>query len=323
MKLPPKKLRSPREDSAGHLNISYLVRQGLENRRRNRSGAASSSAVLFVCLLLLGSAALFAANVLNILDTIQDENVIMVFADYNAGRLQVDELGRQISVMENVELVQFISKEEALEQQLELLEGTASAALTANLPSNPLPDAYRVTVSNMKHFADTADALKALGGVNNIRENRELAAQLTGIGKAAAAAGIGVVLALIVGSLLVVMNTTRLSMQKSENAIKIMRGVGSTERDIRIPFLVEGMLNGLIAAALAFGVVWGLYAAAVAYLQPMTSAFFAGKFLPFGGFVLPLIAAYLVVGLLTGILGCRFSVRNYFREKGKAIEFEP
>ncbi|MDR3345503.1 MAG: ABC transporter permease [Oscillospiraceae bacterium] len=324
MKLPDcKKNRPLREDTAGRLNIGYLISQGLKNRRRNRSGAVSSSAVLFVCLLLLGSAYLFAANIINILDVVQGENVIMVFARYDASKLQVDALGRQISAMENVEDVQFISKEEALKQQLALLKGSASAALADNLPENPLPDAYCVTVRNMEAFASTADSLKGLQNVENIRENRELAAQLTGLSKTAGAAGLGVVLILAFGSLLVVMNTTRLSMQKSEDAIKIMRVVGSTERDIRIPFLVEGIANGLVAGVLAFGVVWGLYAAAIAYLQPMISVFFAGQFLPFGRFVLPLIGAYLLVGLATGVLGCRFSVRNYFREKGKVVEIVP
>ncbi|MDR1409461.1 MAG: permease-like cell division protein FtsX [Oscillospiraceae bacterium] len=311
------------DDNAGRLNISYLIRQGLENRRRNKTGAISSMAILFVCLLLLGAALLFSSNVLSILEAVQGENVIMVFARYNASQIQVAALGTQIAALENVEDVQFISKEDALRQQLALLKGSTADALTSLMPENPLPDAYCVRVINMDVFAQTSDTLKRLQNVDSVRENRELAAKLTGFSRTVGIAAGSVVLALIIGTLLVVMNTTRLSMQKSEDAIKIMRVVGSTERDIRIPYFVEVTVNGLIAGVLAFGVVWGLYAAAISYISPLLDVLFSGNLLPFKQFIPPLVGAYALVGLATGWLGCRFSVRSYFREKGKVVEIAP
>jgi cell division transport system permease protein len=308
------------QETGGGLNVGYLLRLGLHNWRRNRGGAASSVAVLLVCLLLLGGAMLFVANILKVINTVQSENIIMVFARYEASDEQVEQLGQMLRYTEGVGELQFISKEEAFNQQLELLEGSSAAQLAQSLPQNPLPDAYRVTVTDMSEFGEVAERIKALPNVESLRENRELSEKLTQLSRAAQVVGLAVVLLLLVGATLVIMNTTRLSMQKNEKAIGLMRRVGSTERDVRIPYLVEGLVNGLLAIALAFLAVWGLYSAAIARLRSFTDAFFTGDFLPFWDVARWLLPAYLVVGLLTGFFGCLLSVRIYVREEKKRVD---
>ncbi|MCL2022795.1 MAG: ABC transporter permease [Oscillospiraceae bacterium] len=293
----------------------YLIKRGFEYRHRNRSGAHSSVAVLVVCLLLLGGAWLLVANLQSAMENVQKENVIMIYADMNARQRDLGLLQGFLEELENVDEVVFISKKEALEEQISQLSKTSAEALVDHMRVNPLPDSFRVTVHDMGQFSQTAAQIKALPMVDSLRENSELANRLTSLSNTVSIVGAAIVILLIIGSFLVVVNTTRLSMQKSKEHISILRVIGSTEGDIRIPFLVESMLNGTIAGVGAFFAVWGGYTLAINQLASITDGFFTWEFLPFAGFVFPLAAAYTLVGWLTAYVGCRSSVHGYFKEE--------
>jgi cell division transport system permease protein len=309
--------KQQRAKGHGRPNYRYLVKQGFENRRRNKTGGWSSIAVLFVCLLLIGVAILVSGNLRVMMDTIEKENIIMVYTRLNTDAAQIDVLREKLENTANVESVAFISKEEALREQTQLLLGTSSEELIKNIGENPLPDAFRVSVKNMEQFGETAEGIKALRDVENVRENRELASKLTSLSRAASVAGVLMVLLLGIGSLLVVVNTSLLSMQKNEETIKAMRQFGGTELDIRFPFMVEGYINSILASALAFAVLWIFYAAALRLFQPILSGFFAGELASFGHFVWLILLGFASVVVVTGYLGSRWSVHVYLREEDK------
>jgi len=300
-----------------NLNVGYLTREGFRNVYTNRLMSAASISVLFSCLVMVGIAVLLMANINMLIDSIEAQNVIMVFLEDDATAEQAQQVGTRLRALENVASADFISKQEALDGLMDELGSIPD--LLINLDENPLPDAYSVTVRDMNLFGQTDTQIEALDFVFSTRENHEIAAQLANTRRAMSSVSIGVIVLLLLVSLFIIANTIRITMSARELEISIMKGVGATNAFIRWPFMIEGILLGLFAAVLSTGAVWGLYTAVLRSMKFLSNTVLGQtSLLPFSRFALPLLLGFVLVGVLTGIFGSTISLRRYLKEKEAA-----
>lgn len=294
-------------------SLSYLTREGFRNLYVNRLMSIASISVLFSCMVMIGAAFMLMVNINMFIGSVEDQNVIMVFVEDEATQEQTKALGESIKAQDNVSKCTFISRESSFEQLKNDMGD--SSVLFEGLDSNPLPDAYEVVLEDQELFDETVESLAKLDNVLHIRENRQLAAKLSGLRNTVSYVSIGIISLLLIVSLFIVSNTIRITMDSRRLEINIMKSVGATRWFIRWPFMVEGMMLGVISGVLALLAVWAIYAAVSRSLVSMLSGLGMTGVAPFGKYALILLAVFLGLGLVAGAFGSAVSITRYLREK--------
>ncbi len=291
--------------------MRYLTREGLRNVWQNRFMSVASVAVLAACLLLTGLSYLALANVERAFKWVYGQNMVVVFARTDCTDEQITAMGDALKALENVEKTEFLSKEETLEKYKDSLPEETYASLQGE--DNPMPDAYLVTFRDLESFDETVAQIKAIDGVDDASYDGNIAATLRTVRRIALEVGLGVVVLLLVVSLFIIANTIKLTVYNRRLEIYIMRSVGATGAFIRVPFMVEGMTLGILSGGVAFFLVWLLYVKLLGLL-PQTTALFS--LVPFKEVWSVLIVGFLVIGMLTGMLGSAIATGKYLHKEG-------
>ncbi len=300
--------------------LRYLTKEGFRNLRVNKPMTAASITVLISCLLMVGVAFMLLINIEAFISSIEQENVIMVYADTEISGYDFIRLGQQIQKIDNVEYVEAIKKEDAYQQVLSELDENLREYLNS-VDENPLPDAYKITVSDMTQFTTVVDSVKKLNNVLRVHENSTLAQQLAAIRDAVQYVSLGVIILLLLVSIFIISNTIKITMYSRQLEISIMKSVGATNAFIRWPFMVEGMIIGVIAGLITTLCVWGIYEIAVNQLFYVFSTFGNSQIVTFIDYAPFLATVFVVVGVFTGIFGSATSISRYLKER-KFVDFE-
>ena len=294
--------------------FGYLVKEGFKNIYTNRIMTIASICVLVSCLVLTGAAALFSVNVTAIVSEVEKNNETTVYILRDRGEIEAEQIGSQIEAIDNVESAVFVSKSEAVEQYKQTL---GEQLFDRIKDKDPLNDAYRVVIKDLEKYDDTVKQIKAIDGVESINDRREFAQKLSTISNLVNLISIAVVAALIIISLFIIANTIRATMYSRRFEISIMKSVGATNMFVRMPFLVEGMVIGIISAALSTGAVALLYEAVKRVITEAAGSWIT--VLPFSQMVVPLAISFLVAGILVGFFGGFISIRKYLKKEGNEI----
>ena len=300
-------------------SLKYLTREGFRNIWVNRLMTLASVTVLLACLVIIGVGARAFFNIDALLDKVEAQNVVMVYVEMDSDDLTTSGVGVELQKMENIESCEFIPKEDAFRAQIESMGG--DSAVFEGFTECPLPDAYKVTLKDLTQFSATVAQIKTLTGVSSVRENSDLASKLLSIRRAVTVVSIGLVAMLFLVALFIIANTIRITMFSRKLEINIMKAVGATNWFIRWPFLVEGVLIGIIASVLSLGVLWGLYElAAVSFSDLLLSLGFS--FVPFTRYALQILGVFLGIGIFTGGFGSMISMNKYLKEQGSVVSNE-
>ncbi len=294
-------------------SLGYLTKEGFRNVWVNRLMSLASVTVLMACLVIIGLGAMLFFNINALLDKIESQNVIMVYIEDGTTDEQIDKLNKDIYGLGNIEDCIFVSKEEAFENSKKEL-GEDSALLVGM--ENPMPDAYKVVISDMSLFKQTVSGLKGLENIETVRENSDVADKLIDIRHAVTIVIAGMVLLLFIVSLFIIANTIRITMFSRRLEISIMKAVGATNWFIRWPFMIEGIVIGIISSVVSFGVLAGLYYGVAYIFNDLLALFKPVAFGQYAGYIFLLFA---LIGMFTGSVGSLFSMGRYLKEQGSVI----
>ena len=161
---------------------------------------------------------------------------------------------------------EFVSKEDGLIDWMEEL-GDDGTLLEWLIEDNPLQNSFRITVKDLSKMEETVDLISDIGGVDTISASNEVANAVTGLKQAVSLGGIAVVGLLAAVSLSIIANTIRITIFNRRKEISIMKYVGATDAFIRLPFLSEGILLGIISALISFVALWGGYELFIYWLE--------------------------------------------------------
>ena len=299
-------------------SIGYLTREGIRNIWVNRLLSLATIVVLVSCLIIVGSGTLIFLNINSVLDLIEDQNVVMVYIEDAATEEQTNQLKVSLLAMENVDDdIVFVSREEAFERQKEAYGD--KAALLDGLSPTILPNAYKVKVSDLDRFVETVEEIKNLPYVLQIHENSELAGKISSIRDAVTYISVGIVAILFFVSLFIVSNTIRITIFNRRLEISIMKAVGATNSFVRWPFMVEGILLGLLSALIALGIQYGVYSLASIWLGNIMSML-GGSVVAFSDTIGLLIGMFAFVGVFIGAFGSIISLNKYLKEHSNVVE---
>lgn len=299
-------------------SLRYLIKEGFRNIWTNRMMSIASICVLLSCLVLIGSASMVFLNINALVERIEDENVIMVYINDNATDYQTDLIGEQIGNIANVEKVEFVAKEDAWAEQLETMEEAQAQFFTEVSSDIPLPDAYKVTVKDLARFKATVNEIKKLDNVGTVRENTDLAKKLDTISHGISIIAIIITAVLFAISLFIISNTIKLTVYSRRLEISIMKSVGATNSFVRLPFVVEGIVLGIISGAVSLGVVWGIYVLAVNQFSDLFTSIGVVA-LNFEDYALEMLGIFLAIGIVSGVGGSLITMRKYLNKEGSEI----
>ena len=298
------------------MNLRYLTHEGIKNIGINRLMSLASVAVLMSCLVMIGSAFMLFLNVDSLLKNIQAQNVIMVFADLDADDATVAQLKENIGKLDNIASIDFVPKEDAYKQVISSLGDNAS--ILSGVDDSFLPDGFKVTVSDMEFFTKTVNDIRGLPNVYSIQQNSDLAARLEKIRTAVSYISIGIVILLLIVAIFIIANTIKITMFSRKLEISIMKAVGATNSFIRWPFLVEGVTLGILAAILAWGILYGLYALTGEALLTIFGVL-GGSLVSFWDYAVYIGIAFVVVSIIAGGFGSIISIGKYLKEQGRVV----
>lgn len=290
----------------------YAVREALLSLRRNWLMTAASVSTVGVCLLVLAGTLLVAANLDRVAGAVEGQVQIRVFVAEGTPRERLEALRSELAALEGVKEVRVVTKEEALER-LKAQFGDKRGLLEAVEESNPLRDSLEIAVLRPDRVAPVAEAARAREGVAEVAYGQGFVEKLFRVTGLVRAAGLTLVGLLVAATVLIISNTIRLTVFARREEIGIMKLVGATDWFVRWPFVVEGMLMGLLGAVLTAALTWQAYHWAVgrlADLVPFIPLVTAGD----ARVLLGDVAVWLfTVGALVGAAGSAVSVRRYLR----------
>ena len=288
-------------------NLGYLLKEGFRGIFLHGFMSFAAVVVTVACLLIVGSFSSLMHNVNIMVEDLNKTNEILVYVDSSLPDAEARSIGTTINRISNVHKATFVSREEALKDFIE--DHQEDEAFSGVRPED-LRHRFVVVLVDNALMKQTEEEIRQIPGVADISAAHELAEGFITLQSVLQIATLAVNAVLLVVSLLIISNTVKLAMYDRKDEIAIMKMVGATNGFIRLPFVVEGFMLGMIGAAAAFGLEWLMYDALVERIN-LVDSLNLFSFVPFTELLLPMIATFGGCGLFVGILGSWASIRKF------------
>ncbi len=288
-------------------NLGYLMKEGVRGIFLHGFMSFAAVCVTVACLLIVGSFSCLTYNLNIMVEDLNKTNQVLAYIDEELTDDKARSVQTEINRLDNVHEARFISREEALADFIaeydnpEIFEGTDASILQHRV---------EVTLVDNHLMKQTVEDLVGVPGVVDVVAFNELAEGFSTLQDVLQIVSILVIGVLLVVSLLIISNTVKLAMYDRKEEISIMKMVGATNGFIRLPFVVEGFLLGMLGAGLAFGLEWVLYDALIARVAAVDSLQLF-QFVPFTDLLWPMIGTFGFAGLFVGIVGSWTSIRKF------------
>ncbi len=289
--------------------IGYLFREGLRGVFSHGFRSFASITVIAACLIIMGSFALVGVNIDSIINDMEQDSQILAFVDESLTQDDARLLEGAIRTLNNVREVRFVSREDALENYKAQYEDTS---LFDDIDASVLRNRYVIYLNDITLMESTKEALEQVPGVADVNAEIGIAKGFITVRNVVSVITAILIVVLLVVSLFMMSNTIKLATFTRREEIAIMRMVGATNGFIRFPFIIEGLIMGLLGAGIGFLLQWAIYN----FISDRIMNSMAGNLftvLPFASIMTPLLLVYLAVGVLVGAFGGGMAIRNYLK----------
>lgn len=292
--------------------LFYTIRQGFRNAFRNKLFTLASVATIAACLFLFGLFYSIMTNFTHIIKTAQEGISVTVFFDEGLDANAIENIGILIEEREEVDHVVFESADEAWEKFKTDYLGEYADGFT----ENPLADSanYQIYLNDISMQPSLVAFLETVEGIRQINQSEVTATTLTGVNALVAYVSIGIIVILFAVSVFLISNTVMLGISVRKEEIGIMKYIGATDFFVRAPFVVEGILIGVIGAAIPLAAIYYLYNIVIEYVNhrfSMLSQLL--HFLTVQEIYRILLPVTLAIGVGIGFLGSYTTVRKHLR----------
>ena len=290
----------------------YTLRQGFRNIFRNKLFTLASIATISACLFLFGLFYAIISNFQNIVKSAEQGVSVTVFFDAGLEDSRIQEIGEMIARRTEVSNVHFVSAEEAWESFKTEYLGEYADGFT----ENPLADSanYQIYLNDVSMQSALVTYLESISGVRQVNRSEITATTLTGVNALVAYVSVGIIAILLAVSIFLISNTVMIGISVRKEEINIMKYIGATDFFVRSPFVIEGMLIGLIGAAIPLGIIYVLYNIVMEYiLERFSMLSQLLSFMTVEEIFHVLTPVSLGIGVGIGFLGSVITVRKHLR----------
>ena len=293
--------------------LTYLIGEGFSNIFKNKKQAATSFGTMCVIMIFFGVCFILVGNFNHFIEQVESEQGIQAFIENDATDQEVTEIGNQIKDLQGVNTVEFVSKEEALQQMKDRL-GEKSYLLDGYEENNVFPASYVVKLTDLTQTSNVKSQIEGMNNIKKVTSSDETIAALVKVANGIKIGSYIIIAALVFISIFIISNIIKLTVYARRKEISIMKYVGATNSFIRWPFIVEGVIIGLVSGAISLVIIASIY------LLVEQNIGFIGFLLNLGLTLLEfsemfnlILIVYLVLGVGLGVLGSTLSMRKYLK----------
>ena len=289
--------------------ISYLLREGIKNLFKNKKSTISSLMIMCATMIVFGVFFVVGENINAFVKNVADAQEIRVFIKNDATEDDIFEMEKQIYDIEGVKNAEFVSKEDALQYMEEWL---GEELLESYQDRNIFSAAYDVTLTDLELSDEVQESISQLDNVKKIESSNKVISQILSLAKGVRIGTAGILVLLIIISVSIISNTIKLTVHSRRKEISIMKYVGATNSFIRWPFLVEGIIIGIIAGLLSVLIIGGSYTVIADKLtETMFLEIANWNMLEFKEMFNLILTVYLGLGVGIGAIGSGISMKKY------------
>ncbi len=288
------------------------IKDGFKNVIRNISLSIASISCISVTLLLVAFAIVGSANVENFTEKIRDDFTIVTYIKVDADETLEKEIKSKINNLSNIESVTFDSKQDIAERMKKESDIFNDVISSWDEESNPLYDTYLVKVKDSEKISKTAKEIENIEGVQMVKYGQGMIESLMSIFNIIKKILIVIVVSLIVVTAFLIINTIKITIFSRQEEIEIKRLVGTSNYSIKQPFVIEGLILGVLGAIIP--VIITIYGYTILYDK--TGGVFFSQFIKLikpTPFVFGVSLLLVVLGAVVGMIGSSSAVRKYLK----------
>ena len=288
--------------------LGYLFGEGFRGIFKHGFMSFATVTIIIACLIIMGTISLLSINIDALIGDLEDQNEIVAFVDENMDEIQAAALEQTIRNTENVSIAEFVSREQAMDNFM----GNYDAALMEGVDATVFRHRYVIQLDDIAEMAKTKQDLEQIPGIAKVNAHLDYADSFIKIRNIITVVSLVLIVVLVFVSFFIMSNTIKLATYSRREEIGIMKMVGASNSFIRTPFVIEGLVLGLLGSLLAFVAQWALYNA----LATRITSAFAVSFLhivPFTSVRVYVLAGFVAIGAFVGMFGGVNAIRNYLK----------
>lgn len=290
--------------------IAYTLKQAFSQMGRNKGMNITSVVAITAMMLILGLFFVAFLNVDIFAKTIEkDYNVVEVFIADGSDDAAKDAIKSKIEKIDGIEKIEYRSKEDAI--KIMKKRWGDNAYLLDNIDKNSLPDSFMVFVKDQKVGNEVNSEISHVNGVDSIKYYQDTVSKLTKITHFIQVSAIVVMTFLIIVSTIIVANTIKLTVFNRSKEIEIMKYIGATDWFVRAPFLIEGIILGIISSAVATGLMHLIYSRLISLLGDDIMRILSVPVLSSSYLIPNLAIIFASLGIGIGTCGSIISIRRF------------
>ncbi len=288
------------------------IRDAFKSVFRNFSLSLASISCITITLIIVAISIIVTFNVQSFTREMEKDLTIVVFLDNDTTEEQVNDIRESLENMTNIESLTYQSKSAIKEEMSKENEVFNEVMSTWSEEDNPLKDTFQVKVKDVEKISNTAERIEKLDKVSSVRYGEGMVDNLISAFEAAQNVSYGMVIALVLVTVFLIINTIKLTIFSRKREISIMRLVGASNFTIKTPFIVEGMVLGLFGSIIPILIVCFGYIALYNHFDGYLYSRMITLIEP-EPFIYMVSGIVLVIGIIVGMIGSASAVRKYLK----------
>lgn len=290
--------------------IGYFLSEGFRNVFKNKKSTISCLGIMCVTMLMFGAFFAIGKNITHIVSNLEDAQAIRVNIQNDTSEEDVVKMKDQILAIDGVADAKRKTKQDAFNEMKNKLEGYTSSM--EGIEPDFLFDSYIVTLTDLDMNDSVQEQISKLPHFRSITSSNQTINTLSTVGKWIRIFTGTILVVLILISIFIIANTIKLTVHARRKEISIMKYVGATNSFIRAPFMIEGVIIGIMSSAISLGIVGSLYNwGTIKMAQSETIQKIGVNMLQFKDLFSSILIVYIILGVGIGIIGSRISMRKY------------
>ncbi len=286
----------------------YLIREGFRSIKTHSFMSFASVTIIMACLIIMGSVFLLSMNIDHLIGDLEDQNEVVALVDETYSAEQAQSLQAAVEAVPNVSDAEFVDRAVAMDNFLNNFDSDFRDGIDESV----FRHRFVIHLEDIAVMSQTKAALEDIPGIVKVKAHLEYASAFITIRNIVSVVSLVLTVILVFVSVFIMSNTIKLATFGRREEIGIMKMVGATNSFIRLPFVVEGLVLGVMGGGLAFLAEWGLYSLLASRLMGTLAGSFISV-IPFMHVALPMLIAYLGIGVFVGVFGGVNAIRNYLK----------
>lgn len=291
---------------------TYLIKEGYSNLRKHGSKTFTTMLIICATMLVLGIFILLFQNVNFNVNTIVEEQGLQALIEDAATDEEIAYMEDELKRIEGISLIQYLDRDAAYQDAKELfseqeyfLEGLENVDI--------FPRSFVIKFDEISESSQIKTAVEKIDGIYKVKYNESTINATIALSKIVNIFLLGIGVIMLIVSIFIISNTIKLAVYSNKREIFIMRYIGATNKFIRRPFIVEGAIMGIVSAVISFILISISYIIIYARLPKIGTSMGIFGFLPYSTLWYQILIAYVILGLLIGVLGSAVSIKKYLK----------